>query len=226
MVTLLSNPKLGLMWGPKCLWFIRTVKPWMSVHQEQTLHCPIQSPTWFSINKSGDPWNEEPDCLLNIRSGKNCMNRISRCIVALNIAAHSQPYNHVKEESFNSCGLHSPWQQRRKESDGRRESIMWQWCHGSTGSDQGHMSYGVPLLSSVPCIPHMRNWIFRLRVDWKHRWRVPYCVQTMSQTADISVKTSFIRNKLSSDSLQNTTSTQDYDKLPSGRVILLSCCDR
>lgn len=157
MVTwyLTLNPKP--IWGLKCLWFIRTVKSLKSVCQlqKQTLHCPIQSSTCFSMNKSAKPWKEEPNCLLNIRLGKICMSRISRCIAVFNVA-HSQQHNHVKEENFNSCGLPFPWQQRRKESDGRWESIMWQWCHGTTGSDHHHMSYVVPLLCLVPCILHIR----------------------------------------------------------------------
>lgn len=132
--------------------------------QKQTLHCPIQGPTCFSINKSANPWKEESDCLLNIRLGKICMSRISRCIAVFNIVAHSQQYNHVKEENFNSCSLPLPWQQRNKESDGRWESIMWQWCHGTTSSDQRHMSYGVPLLCLVPYILHIRVGSFYLRV--------------------------------------------------------------
>lgn len=157
---------LNPIWGLKSLWFIRTVKSLTSVRQlqKQTLHCPIQGCTCFSMNKSAKPWKEEPDCLLNIRLGKIRMSRISRCIAVFNVVAHSQQHNHVKEENFNSCGLPLPWQQRRKESDGRWESIMWQWCHGTTGSDHHHVSYVVPLLCSVSCILHITVRICCLRV--------------------------------------------------------------
>lgn len=216
--------------GLTCLWFIRTVKSLTSVRQlqEQALHCPIQSLTRFSIHKSGDRWTEQPNCLLNIRLGKNCMNRLSRHIVVFNIAGRSQQYNHVKEENFNSCCFHSPWQQRRKESGRRWESIMWQWCHGSTGSDQGHMSYGVPSLSSVHCILYIRIWTFRLTVsgDTCDAYSTNH-VQYMTNPRHINKnKLWTIRSELSPGSLQNTTLTQDNSKLPSGSVILLFCCDR
>lgn len=67
-----------------------------------------QSSTWFSINKSRDPWREEPDCLQYIRSGKNCRNTVSRHIVVFGIAAAVNSVITWKRENFNGCGLHSP----------------------------------------------------------------------------------------------------------------------
>lgn len=92
-----------------------------------------------------------------------------------------------------------PDNKRGKESDGWWESIMWQWAHGSTGSDQSHMSCGVPYKSC-----------------------------TMLQTPDISIKTSYGPFKMGThheDHCKTPLQHMDSSKSSSGGVILLSCCD-
>lgn len=89
---------------------------------------------------------------------------------------------------------------------------MWQWCHGRTGSDQGHMLDGAPSQSSMRCILYIRNWTFRLMAP--------------GGTGDASHVEAqrAARSELSAGSLQNSVLTQN-SKLPSGSVILWSCCD-
>lgn len=120
------------------------------------------------------------------------MSRISRCIMVFNIAAHSQQYNHVKEENFNSCGPSLALTTKGDdESQLRDNDVMVVLALIKTICLMGFPCYApcpASFTSQTGCSD--REW---LDVQVTH-------VQTLLEASNVSVKTSYIKNKLSSQS--------------------------